>query len=131
MKLSVTALYEGYRSLIRNPQTRWLVVLGTLAYLVSPLDFSPDLLPIAGQLDDVVLVTLLLTELLQLAWNPGQDPIAPPRSQSQPFGGFPFGANPPQGDPRAPGATASGATAPGQTGKTVDVKAVTVDDHDS
>jgi len=67
MKISPAALYTGYRALIRNPQTRWLVIAGTLLSLFSPLDLSPDILPLAGQLDDVLLVTLLLTELFQVS----------------------------------------------------------------
>ena len=41
-----------------------LFVLGALAYIVSPLDFIPDLIPILGQTDDVFLLTLALQRLL-------------------------------------------------------------------
>lgn len=66
MKFSLQSLYTLYRSGIRNRQYRWWIILGTLVYLLSPLDISPDLLPIVGQIDDVMLVTLLLTEVSQL-----------------------------------------------------------------
>ncbi|BFM41328.1 Protein of unknown function DUF1232 [Synechocystis sp. LKSZ1] len=66
MKFSLQSLYTLYRSGIRNRKYRWWIILGTLVYLLSPLDIAPDLLPIVGQIDDVVLVTLLLTEVSQL-----------------------------------------------------------------
>ena len=66
MKVSITSLYNWYRNTLRNPKYRWWIVLGTLAYLVSPIDIAPDLIPIGGQIDDLVIVTLLVTELSQL-----------------------------------------------------------------
>lgn len=66
MKVSITSLYNWYRDTLRNPKYRWWIVLGTLAYLVSPFDISPDFIPIGGQIDDLVIVTLLVTELSQL-----------------------------------------------------------------
>lgn len=63
MKFSVQSLYEWYRATLRNPKYRWWVILGTLVYLVSPFDVAPDFLPIVGQLDDVFLLTLLVTEV--------------------------------------------------------------------
>ena len=66
MKVSITSLYSWYRETIRNPKYRWWIILGTLAYLVSPFDIAPDLIPIVGQVDDVVIVTLLVTEISQL-----------------------------------------------------------------
>ena len=66
MSLSPKAIYDWYRSTIRNPKYRWWIILGTLAYLISPLDVSPDVFPIVGQVDDVILVSLLLSELSQI-----------------------------------------------------------------
>ncbi len=66
MKVSITSLYSWYRDTIRNPKYRWWIVLGTLAYLISPFDIAPDLIPIVGQLDDFVIVTLMVTEISQL-----------------------------------------------------------------
>jgi uncharacterized membrane protein YkvA (DUF1232 family) len=63
MKFSIQALYNWYRNLLRNPKYRWWVVLGTIVYLVSPLDIAPDFLPIIGEIDDVLLLTLLVSEL--------------------------------------------------------------------
>ena len=80
MKFSLNALYNGYRHFIRNPQTRWWVVLGTIVYLFSPLDISPDIFPFAGQIDDFLLITLLISELFQISltgsdeqWQAEQD----------------------------------------------------------
>ena len=67
MKISLSAIYDWYRQAIRHPQYRWWIILGTLVYLISPIDISPDILPIAGQIDDFVLFSLLITELSQVA----------------------------------------------------------------
>ncbi len=66
MKFPLQALYGFYRNAIRNPKYRWWIILGTFVYLLSPFDISPDMLPIAGQIDDVLLVTLMFTEVSQL-----------------------------------------------------------------
>ncbi|MBR8837797.1 MAG: DUF1232 domain-containing protein [Stigonema ocellatum SAG 48.90 = DSM 106950] len=66
MKFSIQAVYNWYRNLLRNPKYRWWVVLGTLLYFVSPIDIAPDFLPIVGELDDVFLLTLLVSEVSQL-----------------------------------------------------------------
>ena len=52
MNFSLESLYSLYRSMIRNPQYRWWIVLGTLAYLWSPIDILPDIFPINGWIDD-------------------------------------------------------------------------------
>jgi uncharacterized membrane protein YkvA (DUF1232 family) len=65
-KSVVQAVYEWYRGTIRNPKYRWWIILGTLAYFFSPIDIAPDFIPVIGQIDDVVLITLLVSELSQL-----------------------------------------------------------------
>lgn len=69
MKSPLQGLYDWYRATIRNPRYRWWIVLATLAYLVMPFDIAPDFLPIIGQLDDALIVTLLFTELSQIVIN--------------------------------------------------------------
>jgi uncharacterized membrane protein YkvA (DUF1232 family) len=66
MKHLVQSFYNWYRRTLRHPQYRWLIVGGTLLYLLSPIDISPDLIPILGWIDDGVIVTLLVTELSQI-----------------------------------------------------------------
>ncbi|VEP11600.1 conserved hypothetical protein [Hyella patelloides LEGE 07179] len=66
MQVSMTSIYNWYRNTLRHPKYRWWLVLGTLAYLISPIDISPDFIPIVGQIDDVMLATLLVTEVSQL-----------------------------------------------------------------
>lgn len=69
MNISATSIYNWYRNTIRNPKYRWWIILGTLVYLISPVDISPDFIPIVGVLDDFVLVSLLVTEVSQLVMD--------------------------------------------------------------
>lgn len=48
------------------------IVLATIAYVVSPLDFVPDFIPFLGQFDDLYLVMLTVTRLLR---NAGDDVV--------------------------------------------------------
>ena len=67
MKNALTkALHDLYRKLLRHSKYRWLVVLGTLFYLASPLDILPDVFPIVGWIDDGLIATLLVTEVSQI-----------------------------------------------------------------
>ncbi|VXD23122.1 conserved hypothetical protein [Planktothrix serta PCC 8927] len=66
MKNLIQSFYNWYRVTLRNTKYRWVVILGSLIYLVSPLDISPDFLPIVGWLDDGVIATILVTEVSQL-----------------------------------------------------------------
>lgn len=43
------------------------MVVGTIAYIVSPIDVLPDFLPALGQVDDVFLLALVLDRLLNNA----------------------------------------------------------------
>jgi uncharacterized membrane protein YkvA (DUF1232 family) len=67
MKSLVKSFYNWYSSKLKHPKYRWIIVLGTLIYLFSPLDISPDFLPIVGWIDDGIVLTLLTTELSRLA----------------------------------------------------------------
>jgi uncharacterized membrane protein YkvA (DUF1232 family) len=66
MNFSLSSLYDWYRNAIRHPKYRWWVMLGTMIYLVSPIDIAPDFIPIIGQIDDVVLAGLFFTEISQM-----------------------------------------------------------------
>lgn len=55
--------------LVRDPSVPWLVKavpLLTGLYVISPLDFVPDLLPVVGQLDDLSIILLGLETFLKL-----------------------------------------------------------------
>lgn len=62
-------LVNWFRGLLRNSKYRWVIILGSLFYLFSPLDISPDVLPVIGWIDDGLLATLVLTELTQIAMD--------------------------------------------------------------
>lgn len=62
----MSGFYHWYRNVLRHPKYRWLIIAASLIYLLSPLDISPDLVPIIGQLDDVTVVVILASELTQL-----------------------------------------------------------------
>ncbi len=66
MNFSIQAVYGWYRNLLRNPKYRWWIILGTLLYFVSPIDIAPDFIPVIGELDDVFLMTLLVSEVSQM-----------------------------------------------------------------
>ncbi|MBW4633050.1 MAG: DUF1232 domain-containing protein [Iphinoe sp. HA4291-MV1] len=66
MKFSIQSLYTWYRNLLRNPKYRWWIILGTLLYFVSPIDLVPDFFPIVGEVDDIMLLTLLVSEMSQI-----------------------------------------------------------------
>ena len=56
-------IYDNYRKLIRDSKYRWLIILGSILYIVSPVDLLPDVFPIVGWIDDGVVMTLLVTEV--------------------------------------------------------------------
>jgi uncharacterized membrane protein YkvA (DUF1232 family) len=45
---------------LRVPRRRKLLLLALVGYLALPFDFVPDFIPVAGQLDDAVIVALVL-----------------------------------------------------------------------
>jgi uncharacterized membrane protein YkvA (DUF1232 family) len=49
----------------RVPRARKLALLVLLAYLALPIDLVPDFIPIAGQLDDAILVAICLGFVLR------------------------------------------------------------------
>jgi|SRR5215203_3106469 len=52
----------------RRVPTRWKLASGlALVYLAVPFDLVPDFIPVAGQLDDAILVALVLRGLLRSA----------------------------------------------------------------
>ena len=95
--------FGWYRALMRHPQYRWLAILGSLIYLVSPIDIAPDIIPLVGQIDDIILLTVLFSAVMQI-FSPAI------QSSSDPFDAEPSTRS--SDDP---------------TVQTVDVKATSVD----
>ena len=62
-----------YRALLRHPIARWVVILGSLVYLISPVDISPDVVPIIGWVDDGVIATLMATGIVELVLERRRD----------------------------------------------------------
>jgi len=62
----------------RVPRRRRALVALALGYLLVPFDLVPDFIPVAGQLDDAIVVALalrgLLTEQLAREHWPGPEP---------------------------------------------------------
>ena len=66
MNFSLESLYSWYRQMLNHPRYRWWIVLGSLAYLLSPIDLLPDVFPIIGLIDDGLIATLLVSEISQM-----------------------------------------------------------------
>src|SRR6266498_653159 len=65
----------------RAPLAEKALLAGTIIYVISPLDFIPDLFPFIGQVDDLYLVSLVVLrllsrtneEILREHWDGGSD----------------------------------------------------------
>jgi len=66
MNQPVQSFYDWYQKTIKHPKYRWVLVAGTLLYLISPIDISPDFIPIVGWIDDAVVASFLVAELSQI-----------------------------------------------------------------
>jgi uncharacterized membrane protein YkvA (DUF1232 family) len=51
----------------RVPRASRFALWALLAYLAMPIDLVPDFIPVAGQLDDAILVAIVLRRLLRSA----------------------------------------------------------------
>jgi uncharacterized membrane protein YkvA (DUF1232 family) len=49
----------------RVPRRRKVVLVALVAYLVMPIDLVPDFIPVAGQLDDVIIAAVALRYALR------------------------------------------------------------------
>jgi uncharacterized membrane protein YkvA (DUF1232 family) len=49
----------------RPPRGRKLLLIPLAGYLVLPFDVIPDFIPVAGQLDDAIVVALVLRHLVR------------------------------------------------------------------
>jgi uncharacterized membrane protein YkvA (DUF1232 family) len=68
----------------RVPTTEKALFVGAIVYVISPLDFIPDVLPFIGQVDDIYVVALTLIRLINRTnedvvrenWSGGGDIVA-------------------------------------------------------
>ena len=61
------------RRLLRDPRVprrKKALLIALTGYLALPFDLVPDFIPVAGQLDDVVIVALVLRSLLRSGGEP-------------------------------------------------------------
>lgn len=54
----------------RVPRRRKLLLFGLVGYLSLPFDLVPDFIPVAGQLDDAVIVALVLRHFVKAGGEP-------------------------------------------------------------
>ncbi len=54
----------------RVPRRRKLLLFGLVGYLALPFDLVPDFVPVAGQLDDAVIVALVLRQFVRAGGEP-------------------------------------------------------------
>ncbi len=66
MKFLVRPLYNLYSSALHSSKYRWLIIAASLIYLLSPLDFVSDFIPVVGWIDDGVIATVLVAEISQI-----------------------------------------------------------------
>jgi len=54
----------------RVPRRRKLLLIGLIGYLALPFDLVPDFIPVAGQLDDAIIVALVLRYFVRAGGEP-------------------------------------------------------------
>jgi uncharacterized membrane protein YkvA (DUF1232 family) len=54
----------------RVPRRRKLLLIALVAYLALPFDLVPDFIPVAGQLDDAIILALVLRSLVRGGGEP-------------------------------------------------------------
>lgn len=90
MGFPVRFLLDGYRRLLTHPQYGIWVLLASFAYLISPIDISPDFIPLLGQIDDVALIMLMVsagTQWLGQRMNPAEaEATEPSAADGRPSG---------------------------------------------
>jgi uncharacterized membrane protein YkvA (DUF1232 family) len=54
----------------RVPRRSKVALVAVLGYVVCPIDLVPDFIPVAGQLDDAIIVALVLRHLIRAGAEP-------------------------------------------------------------
>jgi uncharacterized membrane protein YkvA (DUF1232 family) len=66
----------------RVPRRRKLLLIALVGYLALPFDLVPDFIPVAGQLDDAIIVALVLRHLIRAGGEPMMRELWPGPEQS-------------------------------------------------
>jgi len=64
---NVVLLFRDLLKDRRVPRSSKVLLVGTVAYMVSPVDLLPDFVPFIGQLDDALLAALVLRHFVRSA----------------------------------------------------------------
>jgi uncharacterized membrane protein YkvA (DUF1232 family) len=76
----------------RVPRRRKLLLLGLVGYLALPFDLVPDFIPVAGQLDDAIIVALVLRHFVHASSGANVPRSVKGRAaRGRPFAGRVFG----------------------------------------
>jgi uncharacterized membrane protein YkvA (DUF1232 family) len=62
-----------FKRLVADPRVAWwrkATLAGLIVYLAMPIDVVPDFIPVAGQLDDAIVVALVLRTMLRSHGEP-------------------------------------------------------------
>jgi uncharacterized membrane protein YkvA (DUF1232 family) len=59
--------YKLYQSALRSPKSRWIIIALTIIYFISPIDLIPDIFLGPGQIDDGILLTVFVSELVKMS----------------------------------------------------------------
>jgi uncharacterized membrane protein YkvA (DUF1232 family) len=51
----------------RVPRRAWIVLVLVAGYLACPIDLVPDFVPVAGQLDDAIVLAIALRQVVRAA----------------------------------------------------------------
>jgi uncharacterized membrane protein YkvA (DUF1232 family) len=69
----------------RVPPRRKLLLIALVGYLALPFDLVPDFIPVAGQLDDAIIVALVLRHFIRAGGEPMMRELWPGPEQSLAF----------------------------------------------
>jgi uncharacterized membrane protein YkvA (DUF1232 family) len=57
-------IYPLYRQALQS-KWKWVFVVLTVLYFINPFDIIPDIIPLVGWIDDGLLVSILVAELIR------------------------------------------------------------------